>query len=147
MLCLAKEICVEVNYIVIYRTKSCLFVCSAEPLQCYICVYTQVDANQTGCDVTSAYVQTAQCSQSHGYDRCMYYRARSSRTGYVYLRRQCATKTMCEERQCMASEHDDCDVMCCQGNLCNGGMFQEKWDSTTGKLIELMNGSNERRMN
>lgn len=80
---------------------------------------------QTECSVSSPNVRTARCAKSHGYDRCIYYRARSLSTGAVLLRRQCATKKMCDG-ECLSFNHTDCQMKCCQGDLCNNGFFDVK---------------------
>ena len=81
-------------------------------------------------------MKIAQCAKDHGYDRCIYYRARSLETGAVLLRRQCATEKMCEGR-CLFSNHTKCQIKCCQDDLCNDWLFEigegYEWPTTAVK--------------
>ena len=89
------------------------------PLRCYICVTDYDDSYQgPGCSISSRNVRIGPCAVEHGFDRCISYRARNTRTGKVVFRRHCATRQMCEY-ECLFSHHENCHKKCCYGDLCN----------------------------
>jgi hypothetical protein len=95
------------------------------PLRCYICVTDYEDDSQDpGCSISSRNVLIRACAVEHGFNRCISYRARNSRTGNVVFRRHCVTQEMCEY-QCLFSHHTNCQRTCCQGDLCNDVDFGE----------------------
>ena len=87
------------------------------PLRCYACVTDyEIGSQDPGCSISDSNVIIRTCLS--GFDRCISYRARNSRTGKVVFRRHCATQEICNY-QCLFSHHTNCQRTCCHGDLCN----------------------------